>query len=486
MLIFYCFIYITLFIDIIISKKVVVLKFKELTEEYNYSKKNINYSLWLLNNYLKYKIITEIKIGTPSKLIPFLINSNIKIFRIRIDNIIEDLDYNKYNYNYDYYIPSKSSSFKNITEIMNLEPIFSFYYSLINETIRLCTDKNCINEIEIENINFFLENFNDNNIKINENNSHLKEINYSYKYGELSFSTSIQTSNQPILFEELKSLGIINSLITTIVYTSDKEGLIYIGDYPHIINKNLYKEDEFMTAYTYQLQGCSSQLNLRLNRLYLINKNKEYIDLENNIISFNFGLGIILCTKEYYNKIINIFFSDYFDKNICVEDKINKGRNEYYILSCKKTKEFKIEEFPSLFFFKEEFKFFFELNYKDLFKEINNIYYFLVIYFPFSNNYFELGKPFIKKYKITYNPEINTINFYNNLLKKKNNNNKDIRNNIFNRFVIIFIIGIFIIILLLIIFIYIIKKVFHKRKLRTNELDDEYDYDYKSNTSINL
>ena len=467
MLIFYFFI--TLLIDSILSYKVIVLKFKEIIQDFNESEKNINYSTFILNNYLEYKTITEIKIGTPPKLIPFLINSNIKIFLMRIENQIFDLNSNKY----DLYIPSNSSSFKNISQIMELDIMNSFKYSLINETIYLCKDKiNCNNELEIKNIQLFLENIN--NIKKNNY--------YLYSYGELGFSTSESSNTQSNFFSELQNLGIIKSIIITIEYTSDNEGLIYIGDYPHIFKNNEYNENELMTTYTIPVQGFTSQLKLRINRLYIINKKEEYIDFENNIVFYNFGLGIILSTEEYYNKIIELFFKKYINLNICAENLINKGRNSYYIISCQKCQEFKIEEFPTLYLFKEEFKFTFELNYKDLFKEFNNIFYFLIVYFPFSNTNFELGKPFLKKYKFIYNGDSKTIHFYNTLLKKKNTeniNDKNAYKDTSNKnliYIIILILGILLIIVLALVFIYLIKQINQKRKLRTNELDDEFDY----------
>ena len=157
MFIFYF--YITILIGSIISDKVIVLKFQEIIQD-NESTKNINYSNIILKNYLDYKTITEIKIGNPPKLIPFLINTNIKIFLMRMENPIFNLNLNKYYL----YIPSNSSSFKNISQIMELDIMNSFKYSLINETIYLCKDKiNCNNELEIKNIQLFLENIN--NIK---------------------------------------------------------------------------------------------------------------------------------------------------------------------------------------------------------------------------------------------------------------------------------------------------------------------------------
>ena len=466
MFIFYIFVNL-----LIVTTKFIILPFKEIPLEYNESENNIDYSTFLINTYLESKIMTELKIGIPHKIIPFYINPNIKIFRMRINNLKENNYYKKY----EKYFPLESSSFKNISKISNLEPIPYFYYSLSNETIKLYTNTKFNNEIEIKDIQIYLENLN--NID-NKKLLNISEFDFSYSFGEIGFSISKSNDAQTDFLFQLKKLGIINSIIITFEFT---EGIIYIGEYPHVYDNNKFNEKIFMTAYTYQLDDYTFQLKLRINRLYLIDNNKEYIDFENNIIMFNFCSDVILGTEEYYSRIKEIFFNNYIKLEICKENIEIRGRNHYYIISCKKCEEFIIEEFPSLYLFKEEFRYIFELNYKDLFKEVNNFYTFLVIYFPFSNTNFELGKPFLKKYQITYNVETNTIHYYNNdLLTKKNK--KYLKNNTQKKKIIyiLFIFGIIIIISFAVISLYIIQKVYQKRKLRTNELDDDYDYNVPS------
>ena len=450
-----------IFIEII-SCKIISLPFQELI---NISEKNINSSSLFLNNYLEYNTFTEISIGTPPKRLPFLINSNIKVIRLRKGELLWNINFSKYTN----YIPSQSSSFVNISNTLEFN-LFNYKYSFINDTIILCANEDCNKEIEISNTNIHLE-------KI----YNINESNYKYIYGEFGFSPS--KSNGGIL-NDLKKKGIINSIIITIEYTSDKEGIIYIGEYPHVYNNNKFSEDILMTAYNIPVQGNTNQLKLKLNRLYLIDKDaNEYIDLNNNVILFNFGLGVILCTKEYYDKIIEIFFNKYIKLNICKINIETKERNEYHIISCEKREEFKIEEFPSLFLFKEEFKYIFELNYKDLFQEINKIYYFSIVYFPFSDIYFELGKPFFKKYQITYNENSNTIHYYNELLKNENNKNDKTIINKDNKSILYIssIVGVVFIIFGIIISVSIYKfckdkHICYKKKLRINRIYDEFEY----------
>ena len=104
--------FIILFFEIILNIKyifndIVILPFQEILENYS----TLANSGILLNNYLDYKIYTEIKIGTPPKKLPVIINSNLKIFRTKIDcEEISNFDFKKF----ERYIPKESSSFVNI------------------------------------------------------------------------------------------------------------------------------------------------------------------------------------------------------------------------------------------------------------------------------------------------------------------------------------------------------------------------------------
>ena len=456
--------YIILLFEIIlnikyISNNLVVIHFKELFDEYNKLEKKERISKIFLDNYLDYKIYTKIKIGSPTKVIPAFINSNIKIFRTKFIEQISNFDFGKY----DVYRPHNSKSFINITELLNLEEFYFFGYSLINETIFLCKNKNCEEEYEIKNFQLYAQTKKD-------------KLNYSYSLAELGIPLLKSSNDQTNILMELKNLEIISSNIITIEFTDNKEGYIYLGDYPHMYNNIEYNKNLLKTAYSIPNYGSNNNIQLRMDKIYIINKNNNSnIILNNDEISINYGSGIILSTAEYFNKILEIFFNKYINKNIC---KINIERrninNNYHVISCQKSEEFKIEDFPSLYLFKEEFDFIFELNYNDLFEQIDNYYIFKIIYFPFSCDNFELGKPFLKKNQMSYNVEMSTIHFYkknnriNNIIKKEKSQN-------------IYILVILIILVVFCLGIYY-KKFFHtKRKLRKNELNEDFDFNIPIN-----
>ena len=457
--------FIILFFEIILNIKyifndIVILPFQEILENYS----TLANSGILLNNYLDYKIYTEIKIGTPPKKLPVIVNSNLKIFRTKIDcEEISTFDFKKF----ERYIPKESSSFVNITDIYKMDEYYYFGYSLINESIKLFKDENCLQDIDIKNFQLFTE-----------RRDNILNNNYSYLCGEIGLSLSKMTNDQSNLLMKLKSLGIINSTVITIEYNDDKKGIIYIGKFPHEYNKNNYDEKFLKTAYAISTTGLNNKLRLRMDKIYIDDKNfNSYIYLENLGINLNYGLGFILSSEEYFNKILDIFFNKYINLNICKINIIKRGiNNNYHIISCEKKIEFKINEFPSLYLFKEEFNYIFELDYKDLFVEIQNYYYFLIIYFPFSNEYIELGKPFLKKYQLSYNPDSTTVHFY--IAQKKEVNENNLKLN--NKMKIILLIGlIFMIFLLGVIFW---KKIHHsKRKIRKNEINEDFDYNIPIN-----
>ena len=363
--------FIILFFEIFLNIKIiinnsVVIPFKECLVNYYELDKETKYSKVLLDNYLDYKIYTEIKIGTPSKILPIFINSDIKIFRIKIEEKLSNCNFNKY----DKYIPFQSSSFLNISKILNLEELYFFGYSLINETIKLPNNKIYKDDFEIKNIQLYLE--------LSKNNK------YSYSFGELGISLSKTSNGQSNLLIELKNSGLINSSIITFEY-NNKGGNIYIGEYPHIYASDVCDKNSLMTAYIFPNFGINNQIKLRMDKVYIMShQTKLYNYLENNVILFNYGSGIILSTEEYYNKILEVFFNKYIITNICKINIEKRGiNNNYHIISCQKSKDFKINEFPSLYLFKEEFDYIFELNYNDLFEEIENIYYFSSYIFLF-------------------------------------------------------------------------------------------------------
>ena len=70
-----------------------------------------------------------------------------------------------------------------------------------------------------------------------------------------------------------------------------------------------------------------------------------------------------------------------------------------------------LKDFPKLFLFYHELNFTFSLDYKDLFIEIKNKIYFLIISPERSNYYWNFGNILIKKYSFMFNQDKKQIYF---------------------------------------------------------------------------
>ena len=149
-----------------------------------------------------------------------------------------------------------------------------------------------------------------------------------------------------------------------------------------------------------------------------------------------------------------------------------------------------LKYFPTLYFFNIKFEYTFNLDYNDLFIEINNKIYFLIVGKDMESNIWNLGKIFMKKYPFIFDEDKKTISFvYLNKFDKKDGQNKDMTNdNTDNKdndnskikqffkdyyYIIILIICV---IIGVIFGIYIGRKIWKKRRVRVNELDDNVDY----------
>ena len=189
---------------------------------------------------------------------------------------------------------------------------------------------------------------------------------------------------------------------------------------------------------------------------------------------------------EYLSFIEKNFFGKYYELNIC--NKYTTKTNfisDFMIISCEISQKLNLREFPNLYFYMKTENLKFEFTYEDLFMNIKNKYYFLIV-FETNNLIWHIGKPLFSKYTFVYNGEAKTIGFY----KNKKINNNDIKDNKkenvkleINIGKIILFCAIFIVFIFLIIFISFRfgKKYNNIRKKFANELDDD-NYEYNPKT----
>ena len=184
-------------------------------------------------------------------------------------------------------------------------------------------------------------------------------------------------------------------------------------------------------------------------------------------------MQLTIGTDEYLDFIHNNFFDEYIELKIC-EQKTILDFTDYIYYKCKKSKEFNITKFPTLYFELKDINFIFSLNYNDLFFVHDVFIYFGIIFDTFFKLKFDqrwkLGSAFFKKYLFVFNQDSKTIGFYNNIINQNilepfNNEPKTDK----NYFIIILkIFAIFALFIIILIFFRIILNHFRKWKGKSN------------------
>ena len=299
---------------------------------------------------------------------------------------------------------------------------------------------------------------------------------------------------QTNLIKQLKKGYNLETYDFTFNYNSENEGKIIIGAEPHIYDPENFFEIQ------YRISGSLNSQNnidwfLNFDNLYQTYKIKSTGGILNETIGLiktlriQFDMGLIIGPSDYKVAIKLHFFNDLIKENKCFEKVVVDKKTVFY---CEKSAEEDIKNyFPTLNFEMKQFNKLFELNYKDLFREKNGKFYFLVYFQEYSfANYFTIGKIFLKKYSFTFNQDTKMIGYYNEDLpggKKKINYSESFFAEY--KFSIITVIIVFVVVLVIafgILGFFLGKLVYDKvRKKRINEVDDNYDYNPQENINDN-
>ena len=275
--------------------------------------------------------------------------------------------------------------------------------------------------------------------------------------------------------DQLKEKDIINSYVFVLDYKDNYNGALYVGDYFHTFNPN-YSSRDFVSSKTGKEIEKVKDWEISTEKILYNNQ----IIQSNTYLKFYYELGIIAAPQSFKAYINNTFFINYYDKKICKEV-VNLENiatfKKYTYIECDKDK-FDKKSFPELIFYNEEMELNFSLNYEDLFYEDEKKIYFLIVFpvYYIEVNYWLMGKPFIKKYKLFLDKDKKIIGLYLNYkdYKPEDQNNNGNKNNT-SYIIIIIVLALVLIISLISIFYYflVIKK---KRKIRANELDENIEY----------
>ena len=406
------------FIFFINSKKV-VFPFKEI--EIN-STLYVNDTNFFYNQIYLNNIYTKIKIGNPDQLILATFNSeNTHLIIKDIPKLYNIEGYNTYNY------LNSQKTFKNITS-QNEENTITKGYSIINETIKLYKDKDYKKTAEIKDFQLEL----------------LNKFDYNDKTKTLSGEIGLSNENSKISFiKQLLNQKIIDSEIITINYNSDNNGYISLGECPDKIDKDkpIIMNKSF----------DGSLFQIEMDYVYMNHKGGRTFFSDTNLV-FYFEQGIILASDGYQNTVYKYFFQERINKGLCFEENIYFNIDDYTAITCKEKAD--ISNFPKLNFEINDKTF--SLDYKDLFQKVNDIYYFLIVFSPEIKNWV-IGKPFLKKYQLTFDNNKNEVFFIKNSSKSS------------KAWVAVLVIIIIIIILIIALFL------FYRYKMRQKSENDYFD-----------
>ena len=454
---------------------------------------NDNKPLNVIRNLNESKLFSELYIGTPPTKIGVLFVSNIyelTIFQNMCD--IPNSFYNKQN----------SSSQKHIKKINYLfNKVMNC--SVITEKLYLYLDKEQKKNISIDDMMIFYSD----NKKEEFNQDLYYKKDYEDREYEYHPNTCLNIGFQPrqnINFggqanfvrqiRDYREDGkpIVNSYDYTFQFVSDTNGYLIIGEKAHEFDKNNYKEIDYILTAALN-KDYNFDWFIHFSSIYysgIFENNTEYKNTFKCNMSLKVDLtyGLFKGPIEYEDSIRKDFFDKLIKDKQCFMDENEQFR--FYYCDKKLSYDYIQKYFPVLNFCLNEHGFCFSFDYKDLFKEKNDILYFMV-YFNKTNNYgaFTAGQIFLKKYLLTFNYDSKMIGFYHNNLNNESNDKKGNENvDIYyyeHDIVAICIIAV-VIILFFIIGYFVGKKIYDKtRKTKANELIDDYDYNTQDNNKKN-
>ena len=484
------------------SKCYIILPFKSVNLKFNISNDNSNnFVANFLKELDKNKIYTKIQIGEPKKEILMYLSMEDSYFAIIKDYCSKEV--------ISTYVPYSSKTFFSI-DIENSYSISDLLNSKKgNDTMTFYNDTQ-FKEKLIINFDFIIANKTKNIIDDYLPDSFCGKIGLLKNYAYISY---------PVFIDQLKKLNIIKTYKWGIFFF-DKEksynisediqknynGFLIAGlkeeNYLNIFNTNNISNayiDMFKTKY----------IGGKFDKIYFIHSEQEINCKDGFDFDMNVDHNYIICKKDYYDNIKKYYFNKYLENNVCVE-KISillYGTKEYMIV-CSATIKNELKNFPKLYLLYRELHFTFSLDYNDLFMELDDKIYFLVIYKDTPQLIWNFGIILIKKYSFMFDEDRKSFYFIhlkkydknskdpekdsdyvsdsdidsdNNYDNKTNDNNisKEDKINIWKEYKEYILFGvIFVVLIIGLVFGYIFgRRAFEKhRKTRANELEDNYEY----------
>ena len=435
------------FIKKVILKKIIKIPFKRKLELV-LNETNI------MENLLENKIYTEIEIGNP----PQKLNMYFKLQQFPTFFVSEDYKNSKcekFNQNI-------SKTFK----VINQKLVYITFINLHFKHGMLVQDNFSLNNKQIffENFSFVLAKDLIDEAKF-----------FSGEFGlKISNRKCLNLNDSANIIKQLIENKFIDSYIFYLQFSekNNDEGEIIFGDYCHNIDKK-YSEKNFIY---FKMPLIEEELLWSMNHNFIYLNNEKLFD-DTIFISFQYEFGLIQLDNNYYNKIKTNFFDKFINQCFEKEFSINYPLTKKTFISFFCDNNINLQSFPDLVIENLDAKYNFTLTYKDLFYDFNGIKYFLIVFkktSQYEKSDIILGKPFFKKYLFVFDGENKIIGFY----------DKNIGKFIFPlSWIFVFIL--FILLIITIVYFKFFENI-NKRKLRANELEDNYDYITQNDNNNNI
>jgi hypothetical protein len=415
----YLFLFISIFIQSILSQNpIIVIPFK--VNRIPNTKSSEFDTAHFIQEYFIRDFYTSLPTGIPSKNILTLLDTRSHLFLfgenyLNRNSLNEILDPEKI-ISKETYDKTKSHNFKNISRIhySNIElktatlcsEIFILYSDILMEKGKSISDVQFIINDDIQ------------------TNLHIR----------LGLGKPLTDYvGPPHFIQSLLNVGAIKDQSWTIKFQNKNGGLFILGEEPHkyedITLDKRYQRKNYFVVESLSSKEYHNPLSIKAEDIFLLDKNNEEVSINKHKGCYlNYNNGFVTATKEYWDYIKKYFFAELFISNVCKEELIRlyleqeDAYKSFYIISCDKmklTEEDKklLDTFPTLTFFIFDYNYNFELTKDDVFTEVNNVLYFMIIYQKdiFNNPelvYWDLGLPFLQKYQFVINYERKTIGFY--------------------------------------------------------------------------
>ena len=424
----------------------------------------------IYNSIINIKLYTELGIGTP------------------MQNIEIPLDFTSN----DFYISDNPKDYFNKNS--NLFSNIKFFSS--SKSISLFS----LEDIFIDGNNFYLGEYSQDVFYLNLNNTKTQLQFYlpiKLKKAEsggigLLLYTSKFNSERTFL-KCIKKKNLIDNYCWNIIYKNDNNIFLFLGNLPHeinhtLVNNNFNKDD--IKSISYEIDNGNTKYTISVDNIMIIYQNKSqynFNDIKKIELNYNSG-GINLPIHIF--PLYEQFFEQYISLGYCFQNEFNIPLkiNFFYCKNEKKIIDEISTNFPEIKFHSNDLNYDFDLDIKDLFYTKEKYIYFLMFFENdnSNNNRIIVGKPFLKKYQFSFEPDKKLIFFYSTKNKKsdiKDNNLNDTENKKYI-FIITLIICAFALFLVFIFFLFkfFLMKYMNRTK-KAYELEDEYEYIQKNDKS---